>query len=140
MIMKVKVLHPNATIPTKAHSGDLGYDLYAVEQVEFNPGETKLVSTGIAVNFPTNLGGILKDRSSVASKQNLFVKAGVIDNGYTGEIKVLMYNSLNDYNVVATGQKIAQMILTPVYTASILVVKELDSTSRGDKGFGSSGR
>ena len=88
--MKVKKLVDTAILPTKAHTGDLGYDLYAQQPLAIFPGEVKLVSTGISIEFPEGYGALLRDRSSVATKQYLFVVAGVIDNGYTGEIKIAL--------------------------------------------------
>jgi dUTP pyrophosphatase len=139
--MKVKKLVSDATLPTKAHAGDLGYDLYATEQVTVWGGETKLVSTGIAIQFPEGYGGIIRDRSSVATKQKLFVVAGVIDNGYTGEIKVALFNSEDGFKTIYRGDKIAQLILIPTVDFSVEEVSEISSSDgREGKGFGSTGK
>lgn len=142
--MKVQRLHPDATIPTKAHANDLGWDLHNLEEVTVSAGERKLIRTGIAIGFPQteigNVGGIIKDRSGVASKQGLFVHAGVIDPGYTGEVKILMFNSTKEDITIRPGAKIAQLVLMPVFIVSdVQVVGNLDETQRGDAGFGSSG-
>lgn len=141
LIMKVKKLHPEAKLPEKANPSDLGWDLFSVEDVTIPPTQRKLVKTGIAIQFPENVGGILKDRSSVASKQGVFVKAGVIDPNYRGEILVLLWNSESLPIQIAAGAKIAQMILMPAFqlTAPLEEVRTLDATDRGDGGFGSSG-
>jgi len=139
--MKVKKLHQEAILPNKAHSGDLGYDLFSVEEVLIIPGETKLISTGIAIQFPNGYGGFIKDRSSVATKKKLFTVAGVIDNGYIGEIKIALYNPTEDYSNVKKGEKIAQLVLIPTVDFSIEEVDELVSEdARGENGFGSTDR
>ena len=138
--MKVKKLFDNATLPTKAHAGDLGYDLYAQVQMVIYPGDVGLVPTGISVQFPEGYGALLRDRSSVATKQYLFVVAGVIDNGYTGEIKIALYNGGRDVAKIQEGTKIAQMILVPTANFEIEEVSETTSIDgRGSNGFGSTG-
>ena len=138
--MKVKKLVENAILPTKAHAGDLGYDLYTSAPMAIFPGEVKLVSTGISVQFPEGYGALIRDRSSVATKQYLFVVAGVIDNGYTGEIKIALYNGGGDVAKITEGTKIAQMILVPTVNFDIEEVTETTSADgRGSNGFGSTG-
>lgn len=152
-------LDKDAKLPTKAHYGDLGYDLYSLEDIELKPGQTTLVRTGIACNFPPGYGALIRDRSSVATKRQLYVVAGVIDQGYTGEIRIAFYNpgtvSTAVIENLATGEqktvvrdpersftkgeKIAQMILFPVVTIPVEEVTELQDSSRGAGGFGSSG-
>lgn len=161
MKLRVKKLDPNAMLPTRAAYGDLGYDLYALEDTVLLPGKVTLVKTGIACNFPDGVGGILKDRSSVATKMEVFVKAGVIDQGYTGEIKVAVFNpgpivstqvyttgqeSSTGYETVLSGEKrfkagdkIAQMVLVNVMGLQVEETDGLEETERGSKGFGSSG-
>jgi dUTP pyrophosphatase len=135
------VTHTNtARLPEKAHSGDLGYDIFADESVNLNPGERKLISTGISIKANNGkYGFIIKDRSSMAVK-GLFSHAGVIDAGYTGEIKVLLYNGSNEYYEVVKGDKIAQMIPTPVIGFEIMEVSSHTNTDRGEGGFGSTGK
>jgi len=136
--MKYKKLDPSALPPQKAHENDLGWDLFSLDSPIIPPFNYRLVRTGIAIGFPPNVGGILKDRSGVASKQGLFVHAGVIDPGYTGEILVLIYNSNKVPVEIKMGAKIAQMILMPVFMVSELKeVSDLDETDRGSGGFGS---
>lgn len=139
--MKVKKVVEHAILPSKAHSGDLGYDLYAADQVTIYAGETHLISTGIAVQFPEGYGGLIRDRSSVATKRHLFNVAGVIDNGYTGEIKVALYNSTDGIQTIYRGDKIAQMILIPTVDFEVEEVTDITShDGRGDNGFGSTGQ
>ena len=138
--MRYQRLHEDAKAPEKAHDNDLGWDLFSVEDPVIPGHNSKLIRTGLAIGFPPNVGGILKDRSGVASKQGLFVHAGVIDPGYIGEIQVLIYNSRNTPIAIAHGSKIAQMILMPVFQiTSLKEVDELIETQRGDGGFGSTG-
>lgn len=167
--LKVQKLHPDAKLPEKANSGDLGYDLFALEDTECLPGHVTKVRTGIACRFPHGYGALIRDRSSVATKQELLTVAGVIDNGYTGEIIVAFFNPgilqhskqsdwrtarmgpgannpefVNDVKLVGSkiftkGSKIAQMILTPVVTSAVVEVETLGQTERGTNGFGSSG-
>ena len=138
--MKVKRLSEWATLPTKAHAGDLGYDLYAADQYLIYAGETKLISTHIAIQFPEGYGAIIRDRSSIATKKYLFTVAGVIDNGYTGEIKVALYNGSDGHMNIYRGDKIAQLILIPTVDFQVEEVTDITSTDgRGDHGFGSTG-
>ena len=138
--MKAKRLSENAVLPTKAHAGDLGYDLYASEEVVLYSGQTKLVPTSIAIQFPEGYGGLLRDRSSVATKRNLFVVAGVIDNGYVGEIMIALHNSTDGFERIMVGEKIAQLILIPTVNFNVEEVNELVSADeRGTGGFGSTG-
>ena len=130
----------SARVPNKAHRGDLGYDIFTDEAVTLNPGERKLISTGISIKAGNGeYGFIIKDRSSMAVK-GIFSFAGVIDSGYTGQIKVLLYNSTNISYDVFKGDKIAQMIPTKVVSFEVTEVKEHNNTQRGQGGFGSTGR
>lgn len=132
------ILEKGAILPTRAHKDDLGFDLFANEQITIAPGGRELVSTGCSIKFPQYWGGFIKDRSSVASKRGLFVKAGVIDVGYRGTVKILFYNSSDKIQTIYQGDKIAQLVLIPL---SFDVVKEVDEfsneTERGESGFGS---
>ena len=138
--MKVKKIVPHATLPSKAHNGDLGYDLYAVDQISVPTGDTVLIPTGLAIQFPNGYGGIIRDRSSVATKRKLFTVAGVIDNGYIGEIKVALYNSTDAVQTIYRGDKIAQVILIPTVDFVVEEVTDIASSDkRGENGFGSTG-
>ena len=129
-----------ATLPVKAHRGDLGYDIFADENSMITPGERRLISTGISIKSGNGkYGFIIKDRSSMAMK-GLFSHAGVIDAGYTGEIKVLLHNTTDQTYQVRKYDKIAQMIPTEVIDFQIMDIEQHANTSRGDGGFGSTGR
>jgi dUTP pyrophosphatase len=138
--MKVKKLSEYAQLPQKAHAGDLGYDLFSNEGTAVFPGETKVVKTGIAIEFPAGYGGFIKDRSSVATKKGLFTVAGVIDNGYIGEICIALHNGTDSLIHVGPGEKIAQLVLIPTVNFDVIEVDELISADkRGIGGFGSTG-
>jgi dUTP pyrophosphatase len=143
--LKVQLLVDGAKAPTVAHPGeDLGYDLYALESLTLAAGVQEKVRTGIAVEarHPATgepLGLLVRDRSSMASR-GLVVSAGVIDAGYRGEILVLIRNADSELLSIAAGEKIAQMLPLPVLTGEVVVQQKLELSSRGEKGFGSSGR
>jgi len=139
--MRIKKLQGNAILPRKAHAGDLGYDLFACEYGEILPDALVLVNTGVAIQFPANYGGIIKDRSSISTKYNVFTVAGVIDNGYTGEILVALFNASQKVFNYQPGDKIAQLVLIPTVDFHVVEVDEvLSADERGDNGFGSTGR
>lgn len=145
LIVKFAKLDKNATVPTKAYEDDLGFDLYALENVTLPVGEVTKIRTGIAAQFPGWCGGLIRDRSSVATKQKVFVVAGVVDTSYVGEIIVAMYNPRHtEYQTPLTfeaGTRIAQMLIMPVIPVDIEEVEQVDVTvtERGSNGFGSTG-
>ena len=140
MELKVKRFTNTAKLPEKAHQGDLGYDIFADEDIWIPWGEHKLVSTGISACINSyKYGFIIKDRSSMAC-HGLFIHGGVIDTGYTGEIKVLFNNNSNTSLKIEKGDKIAQLIPTKVINFEIEEVDELFETKRGKNGFGSTGK
>ena len=155
MPLLVKLLDPNAKAPTVANEGeDLGFDVYALNDVELHPLCPTTVPTGISVMFThtTKTYGLeVKDRSSMAAKNHIITSAGVIDAGYCGELKIVMtYMTpptaslglpwVRDSYVVKAGDKIAQILPREVLTSSVVVVDVLPESSRGEKGFGSSGK
>lgn len=137
--LKIKKLHPDATIPTRAHETDAGLDLYALEEVYFDC-ETKLVKTGIAVDIPPGYEGQVRPRSGMTLKSEFRVQLGTIDSGYTGDIGVIVDSSRHT-GLINVGAKIAQLVISPIVTPEIEVVEEFESESaRGSNGFGSTGR
>ena len=148
MKLRIKKLCSEARIPEKNNDSDSGYDFFIIGDEEFSPvesdyhlhpGERKLFSTGIALELPDGYGMLLKDRSGLAVKNGIHVLAGVIDNGYRGEVKICLTN-LSDVVVrFNAGDKIAQGVLHQVPVCKIEEIKELSVTERGGKGFGSSG-
>lgn len=138
--MKVMKMVSTAKLPEKAHAGDLGYDLFSLNDQVIYTDETVLVGTGIAIQFPEGYGAFIKDRSSVATKQKLFTVAGVIDNGYVGEIRVALHNASNDAVRIKAGDKVAQLVLIPTVNFQVEEVNEVVSAdARGTGGFGSTG-
>lgn len=138
-VIGFKKLNSNATIPTKAHDDDLGFDLYTSEPVSLAPHTITKIPTGIAVQFPKNIGGIFKERSGVSLKTALEIRAGVIDPGYTGELVVIMYNPTDTHHNFPIGAKIAQMVLVQSIQVAVMEITDIHITDRADKGFGSSG-
>jgi dUTP pyrophosphatase len=149
-MLHVKRLHPDAKLPTVAHPGeDLGYDVYALEGAMLPAGKQVKVHTGIVayekkesftdlMNGSTKYGLLLRDRSSMAAK-GITLSGGVVDAGYRGELAVILTS--HEYAAyIEPGQKIAQMIPIPVLTDVVIEVEELPESSRGDRGFGSSGQ
>jgi dUTP pyrophosphatase len=140
--LSVKLLNGSAKVPTVAHPGeDIGYDLYASKDHTLVPGQVYRVHTGVAVAGLVNglpVGFLVKDRSSMAAK-GVFTHGGVIDSTYRGEIVVLM-TTLTDVYEIRPGDRIAQLVPTPVLTGAVTESSELTSGARGSQGFGSSGR
>lgn len=139
--LQVKRVHPDARIPEYAHSGDSGMDLYSVEDVELAPGETKLVKTGLQVSMPKGFEAQVRPKSGLAAKFGVTVlnTPGTVDSGYRGEVMVILANLGREKYKVEKGKKIAQMVITRVEEAEVEEAEELDSTTRKDGGFGSTG-
>ena len=137
-MLKVKKLSPYAVLPTVAHPGeDIGYDLYAAEDITLPARGAAGIHTGIAIEFVPPAGGIVKTRSGMAKKR-LMCNAGVIDAGYRGELIVLMENLADEPYSICQGDKIAQLLEHPFLAAEV-VEDQLTDAARGAKGFGSSG-
>lgn len=137
--MKVK-LDAGAKMPTKAHPTDAGFDIYSREMQIVPAKESATFDTGVHIELPPNTVGMLKSKSGLNLNHGI-VSEGVIDVGYTGSIKVKLYNH-NDYNyIVEVGDKISQLVILPLVDVGDLeVVKSLEKTDRGNNGFGSSGK
>jgi dUTP pyrophosphatase len=143
MDLRVIKLKENAVIPTRAHPGDAGLDLYSTEIAHLGPGERWSVGTGIALEIPEGYAGLVLPRSGLAREHGIaLVNApGLIDAGYRGEVRVLLLNTDPAETVrIEAGARIAQLVVTPVAIAEPVEVAELSDTARGDGGFGSSGR
>jgi len=141
--MNVKKLCDKATLPVYASEYAAGADLYACldAPVTIEPNETKLIKTGLAMAIPEGLAGLIYARSGLASKRGLAPanKVGVIDSDYRGEVMVALHNHGTTPQTVEHGERIAQLVLAPVVTANFNIVDDLDSTTRGEGGFGSTG-
>ena len=136
---ETKLLYESAKAPTKGHLDDAGWDLYAFETISIPAGATVLVSTGIAIAIPKGYVALIWDRSSMGVK-GLHRHAGVIDSGYRGEVKVCLHNTTKEPYHIKRGDRIAQMLIQEAPNFIQHVVHELDSTNRGDGGFGSTGK
>lgn len=143
MELRVTRVHPNAFLPTRAHPGDAGLDLYAVEAAHIGPRERWSVPTGIAAEIPEGYAGLVVPRSGLAREHGVTVgnSPGLIDAGYRGELTVLLHNNDPAETFrIAPGDRIAQLIITPVLTPTPVEVESLTESDRGDAGFGSTGR
>jgi dUTP pyrophosphatase len=136
-------LQEGATLPSRAHEGDAGLDLYACEAAHIGPGERWSVGTGIALQIPEGHAGLVLPRSGIAREHGITLvnSPGLIDAGYRGEVRVLLLNTdpAETFRVTA-GDRIAQLVMTPVASADPVEVAELSESARGEGGFGSSGR
>lgn len=139
--IKVRKLTPDATVPCYAHPGDAGLDLFANEDVLLKPGESGLVPTGISIELPANTEAQVRPRSGLALKHQVTVlnSPGTIDEGYRGQVSVIMINHGKQAFNVEKGMKIAQMVIGSVLRAELCEVEELSDTQRGTGGFGSTG-
>lgn len=139
LTFKVKKISPSAILPTKNDPTDAGIDIFTNEAHTLKPGETYMFSTGICVEFPKGYVALLWDRSGLGSK-GIHRLAGVIDSGYRGEWKVVLFNTTKKPFTIAKGDKIVQCILQKFEPTKITEVKDLKVSQRGARGFGSSGR
>lgn len=135
--VEVKLLNEESVIPTKAHDNDAGFDLYSVEDCSIQPKQRKTVCTGVSLQLPDNYAGLIWPRSGLSVKKGIDVLAGVIDAGYRGEIMVCLYNTSFEAVHINRGDKIAQIIFQEVPRVSMIPVDSLESSQRGDNGFGS---
>ncbi len=143
MELRVQRLSDRARLPTRAHDGDAGLDLYAAEAATIEPGQRLAVATGIAVEIPRGHAGLVLPRSGLAARHGIaLVNApGLIDAGYRGEVKVLLLNTDRSAGFeVSAGDRIAQLVLVPIAEPDPLEVDEMVASARGGSGFGSSGR
>lgn len=142
-VKKVKVtkLNEDAKLPEYAHKGDAGLDLFSTIDVEIPSGETRLISTGIAISLPFRTEAQIRPRSGLALKNSITVlnTPGTIDSGYRGEIGVILINHGKEVFKVTKGMKIAQMVIAQYNITVLEEVIELDNTKRAEKGFGSTG-
>ena len=142
MELRFSRLTDAATLPERAHDDDAGLDLYAAEAARLEPGERASVGTGLAVEIPDGHAGLVLPRSGLAVRHGVaLVNApGLIDSGYRGELRVLLLNTDRaEPFEVASGDRIAQLLITPYAAAAPIDVAELTATARGAGGFGSTG-
>lgn len=136
----MKIMLEKWTImPTRAHKTDAGLDLYAGEDALIMPGDYHTFDTGVHVELPTGTAGLIKSRSGMNILRSL-VCEGVIDEGYTGSIRVKLYNLGSYAQRISKEDRIAQLVIVPVLMPELEIVDDLEDTQRGGNGFGSSGR
>jgi len=137
----VRRLRADAVLPRQAYAGDAGMDLASCERVVLAPGERAIVPTGLAVEIPDGYAGFVQPRSGLAARHGIGVvnSPGLIDPGYRGEIAVVLLNTdARDPFTVEPGMRIAQLVIAPVAAVRLVEVEELATSSRGQRGFGSS--
>ena len=142
--IRVKRLRDGAMLPTYGSTGAAGADLYAclTQDVTILPGETAFIPTGIAIEVPEGCAGLVYARSGLACKKGLAPanKVGVIDSDYRGEILVALHNHGGESRTIGNGERIAQMLITPVLTPAYVDAESLSDTVRSGGGFGSTGK
>lgn len=142
--VKIKKLNQNAVLPKYGTEYSAGADLYACEgkDLMIPAGQTVFVHTGIAVQIPDGMVGLIYARSGLACKRALAPanKVGVIDSDYRGEIIVALHNHSNEAQTICDKERIAQLVIAPYYTANFMECDNLDDTVRGENGFGSTGK
>jgi len=141
--MKVlfKKIDENATIPSYANPGDAGMDIYASEHATLRPGERKLIKTGLKMQLPPKTEAQIRPRSGLAIKNGITLlnTPGTIDEGYRGELGIIMINLGESHFEIEPGMRIAQMVISPVIQVETEEVQELSESERGEGGFGSTG-
>ncbi|SMC97596.1 dUTP pyrophosphatase [Desulfocicer vacuolatum DSM 3385] len=139
--LKITKTQKHAVIPRYAHEDDSGLDLFSVDELTLEPGEFKLIKTGIKIELPDNTEAQVRPRSGLAYKNGITVlnTPGTIDQGYRGEIGVILINHSQNTFKITVGMKIAQMVIMPVLRPRVLVSDALSDTARGEGGFGSTG-
>jgi len=132
----------DVNLPSYAHPGDAGLDLYSAENYTLKPGERKIISTGIKMAVPEGFEAQVRPKSGLAAKHGISVvnTPGTIDSGYRGIVGVILINHGNEEFIIEKNMKIAQMVINKIEIADIEEVQELDDTTRGEGGFGSTGK
>lgn len=137
----IKKLREDARLPKYANEGDAGADLFAIEETVVKARNRALIKTGIALELPKNTEAQVRSRSGLAYKSGIFVlnSPGTIDEGYKGEVGIILYNSTDEDFVVTKHMKVAQMVIKPVHQFDFVEVEELSESDRSANGFGSTG-
>lgn len=142
--IKVKCLRANAVLPTYGSSEAAGVDLYACldKPIEIAPGASAFIPTGLAMELPKGCAGLIYARSGLACKRGLAPanKVGVVDSDYRGEFIVVLHNHGSEPQTVSHGERIAQLVITPIITPAYVLTDELSDTERAEGGFGSTGK
>lgn len=128
-----------AYMPERAHEADAGYDLRSPIKTRLYAGEAVVIDTGVHIQIPRGFAGVLKSKSGLNVNHDI-VGEGLIDSGYTGSIRVKLYNHGDESYMIEVGDKISQLVILPIHTPDLVIVDELEETERGNGGFGSTGR
>ena len=139
MELKVKKVQMDAKLPQYGHTGDAGLDLFSSIDFVLEKGQVEAIPSGVKVAIPDGYVGLIWDKSGVSLK-GVHRLAGVIDSGYRGEVKVVMINLSDKPFAIDKGMKIAQMLVQPITMVRVVEAEDLDNTSRGEEGFGSTGK
>lgn len=140
MKIKLKRLHPDLQIPSYAHAGDAGLDIYSLENITLKSGKRHHFNAGFSLELPPDYVALIWDKSGLASKNGLTNFGGVIEYTYRGEYGVVLYNAGDEEYTVKKGDKIAQLLIQKIEIAEIEEVDELSESPRGEGGFGSTGK
>jgi len=142
--IRVKKINKRAIMPTYGSAQAAGADLYAclAEPVTIQPGESVFIPTGLAMELPKGYAGLIYARSGLACKRGLAPanKVGVVDSDYRGEFMIVLHNHGAEAQVISHGERVAQLVITPVFTPGFIECSELVDTERSDGGFGSTGK
>ncbi len=140
--LKINLIHKDAKMPHRANEGDAGLDIFSVEAKTIKPGETALIGTGIQMELPKGTEAQIRPRSGLALKHSITVlnSPGTIDEGYRGELKVILINHGKEDFIVEKEMRIAQMVIAPVLNITLTQAESLTDSDRGEGGFGSSGK
>ena len=139
--INIVLLNDNAKLPSKQHELDIGYDIFSSNEFKIIPRKVTFIETGISIQLPTGCGGFILPRSGLASKNSItsINSPGLIDPGYTGEIKIPLINHSDEVYNMKTNERFAQLVLINVNNVNFKIVEKLDESIRSDKGFGSTG-
>lgn len=137
--MKIKLFKPDIKVPKKAHLPDVGLDIFMPEQFSIAPLETKTLGLGLGVAIPEGFAGVIVPRSSIADR-GLVIQTSIIDPDYTGEIHLIITNCSNQTMHIDKDQRVCSLVMMSVLNPYIEVVDELQSTTRGTAGLGSTGK
>lgn len=140
LVLKIKKLRPDAVLPAYAHPGDAGMDIFAAEAVTIAPGQYAKIPTGVAIEVPEGYVSLVWDKSGLASNYGLKNLGGVIDAGYRGEYMITLINLGKEKYTIEKHHKVAQILIQKIEHPTIVEVAELSDTSRGQGGFGSTGK
>lgn len=140
MKLKIKRLHLDAKLPSYAHPWDAGLDICTTEETTILPGERKMLPTGLSFEIPEGYVGLVWDKSGLAKNHGITNLAGVIDSGFRGECMILSFNSGSEPHTFHKGDKVAQILIQSINHFEIEEIQELSQTSRGEGGWGSTGK